>query len=171
MMPRLVPILLAALAVGACQTGANAPAQRAATPDAGAMVRSHAACWASDRIPAQERVVFDERVIREATRDSAGRITAEAVVERMPRTLVEHPAEDRLFAVPCPDQLTGDVVTALQRALIVRGLLDGRPSGVMDEATREAVRAFQRPQGLDSRILSLEAAWQLGLLPVPRDAL
>lgn len=171
MTPRLVPILLSAFVLAACQPGANAPAQRAATPEGGAMVHSHAACWASDRIPAQERVVYDERVIREAVRDSAGRITAEAVVERMPRTLVERPAEERLFAVPCPDQMTGDLVAALQRALIVRGLLDGRPSGIMDGVTREAVRAFQRPQGLDSEILSLEAAWQLGLLPVPRDAL
>ena len=77
--------------------------------------------------------------------------------------------EERQFAVPCPDQMDGDFIASLQRALIVRGYLEGSASGRMDEATAEAVRRYQRPRGLDSKILSLFAARSLGLVAVPRE--
>jgi len=38
-------------------------------------------------------------------------------------------------------------------------------------ATRRAVRAFQRPQGLDSGILSLRAGRQLGIIAYDPDEL
>lgn len=167
---RFVLLALALASLAACQNGTGAPAGRAATTEPAALTRAAGACWASDHIPALERMVFDERILREAQRDSAGRITAEAVVERTPRVLVERAAEDRLFAVPCPNVMTQELIAALQRALMVRGHLTGNATGVMDDATRAAVRDFQRPQGLDSAILSLEAAWQLGLVPLPRAA-
>jgi len=77
--------------------------------------------------------------------------------------------EDRLFAVPCPGAMDTDLMAALQRALAVRGLYVGPVNGEYDTATAEAVRRFQAPLGLDSPVLSLDAARHLGLLPVPRD--
>jgi len=165
---RLVLAALALSLLAACNQGAGAG--RAATAETATLTRAGAACWASDRIPALERTVYDERILREAERDQTGRILREAVVERTPRRLVERAAEERLFAVPCPDQMTPDLIAALQRALRVRGLFDGSANGVLDAATRAAVRDFQRPQGLDSDILSLDAAWQLGLIAMPRAA-
>lgn len=78
-------------------------------------------------------------------------------------------AEDRLFAVPCPGAMDADLMAALQRALAVRGLYAGPVSGNYDAETAEAVRRYQAPLGLDSPVLSLDAARHLGLLPVPRD--
>jgi peptidoglycan hydrolase-like protein with peptidoglycan-binding domain len=40
----------------------------------------------------------------------------------------------------------------------------------MDARTRAAVRAYQKPEGLDSGILSLAAARRLGLVAVERPA-
>lgn len=170
---RLVLAALALSLLAACNqvAGAGTGAGRAATAETATLTGAGAACWASDRIPAMERMVYDERVLREAERDQTGRILREAVVERTPRRLVERAAEERLFAVPCPDQLTPDLIAALQRALMVRGHFDGSATGVLDTATRAAVRDFQRPQGLDSDILSLDAAWQLGLIAMPRAGL
>jgi peptidoglycan hydrolase-like protein with peptidoglycan-binding domain len=39
----------------------------------------------------------------------------------------------------------------------------------MDNRTRAAVRRFQKPQGLDSGILSLAAARKLGLVAIKLD--
>jgi len=69
--------------------------------------------------------------------------------------------------------LTPDLVASLQRALTARGLYGGQINGMMDRATRHAVRGYQAPLGLDSGILSLAAARKLGLAVVdvkPGDA-
>jgi len=79
--------------------------------------------------------------------------------------------EERLFAVPCPGATDAHFWSSLQRALAVRGLYAGPVNGIEDEATRDAIRRFQAPLGLDSAVLSLDAARHLGLLPWARAAL
>ena len=80
--------------------------------------------------------------------------------------------EALLFRTPCPDQMTPELVATLQRALAARGLYKGEVSGVMDSATRQAVRLWQqRNQGLDSAILSLDGARDLGLIAWDRSEL
>ena len=143
------PFLLAApllLALAACQsTGNELGATRGDTGTQAAVSTPLAApdaCLARDMVPvsAPDAVAADERAM-----------------------------EERQFAVPCPDQLDAEFIASLQRALIVRGYLEGQASGRMDEATAEAVRRYQRPRGLDSTILSLDAARTLGLVAVPRE--
>jgi len=67
------------------------------------------------------------------------------------------------FETPCQAETDPDFITALQRALEARGLYRGPINGDMTRRTRRAIRDFQAPQGLDSPILSLAAARQLGL--------
>ncbi|MGY6534187.1 MAG: peptidoglycan-binding domain-containing protein [Pararhodobacter sp.] len=81
------------------------------------------------------------------------------------------PLEEHRFAVPCPEQMSADFLSALQRALIVRGYHEGAVSAEMDSDTRAAIRRYQRPRGLDSDILSLDAARSLGLIAIGRSAL
>ncbi|NHX28166.1 peptidoglycan-binding protein, partial [Escherichia coli] len=59
------------------------------------------------------------------------------------------------------------LVASLQRALNARGY-HAPISGVMDDATRQAVRRYQAGQGLDSADLSLDTARKLGLVAYPR---
>ena len=61
-------------------------------------------------------------------------------------------------------------IASLQRALGARDLYRGKISGEMDNRTRASVRRFQKPQGLDSGILSLAAARKLGLVAVKTEA-
>lgn len=75
------------------------------------------------------------------------------------------------FRTPCPDEMTPELVSSLQRALAARDLHAGAITGRMDAATRKAVRRLQQPLGLDSDRLSLAAARHLGLLPVDLDTL
>lgn len=72
------------------------------------------------------------------------------------------------FEIPCPDQMTPDFVASLQRALAVRGHYSGPVTGQVNSATRDAVRAYQRENGLDSDVLSLAAAKRLGLIAYSR---
>lgn len=128
-------------------------------------------CWATDVIPARLERVIEEVELTPARRDSRGRVIEPAVRVQGEHMRETHPAEERLFAVPCPEQMDAAFIAALQRALQARGYYSGPVSGQMDAATRAAVRRYQAPQGLDSAILSLDAAQQLGLLAVPRERL
>lgn len=83
-------------------------------------------------------------------------------------TLPGGAVEDRLFATPCPGATTPEFWASLQRALSVRGLYTGPVTGQPDGATGEAVRRYQAPLGLDSPVLSLDAARQLGLIRWPQ---
>ena len=73
--------------------------------------------------------------------------------------------EETAFRVPCPEKVTGAFVASLQRALRARNFYSGQITGRPDAATRAAVRAYQRSDGFDSPILTLETAQKLGLSP------
>lgn len=73
--------------------------------------------------------------------------------------------EETAFRVPCPETVTSVFVASLQRALQVRDYYTGPITGQPDSATRDAVRAFQRANGFDSPILTLETSQRLGLSP------
>lgn len=154
-------ILLCAMGLAACQNGAassssiDAPAERAAIAEVPLQTLSADACWTRDRIPAQTRTTLVDG-------ENGARVARQQVVR---------PAEDRLFAVPCPEALTADFTASLQRALAARGLYSGPVTGQWNAETGAAVRRFQAPLGLDSAVLSMDAAQQMGLVVVPRAAL
>jgi hypothetical protein len=75
--------------------------------------------------------------------------------------------EEKAFRVPCPEQMTPELISSLQRALKIRGYFSSAVTGHGDVATRMAVRAFQRDRGFDSPILTLDTVESLGLLPSP----
>lgn len=157
MLRHALPLLLVAALAG-CQTAPDGqPAvgrADAAPPEA--LTVPEGACWATDRMPAQTETRF---------------VAVEGQTGLQPREEVLRPAEERLFAVPCPEQMSADLIASLQRALAARGLYAGPVTGALDPATAAAVRRYQAPQGLDSGLLSLEAAQQLGLVAIPRDRL
>ncbi|MGP9790421.1 peptidoglycan-binding domain-containing protein [Roseinatronobacter sp. NSM] len=70
------------------------------------------------------------------------------------------------FRVPCPEQMTTEFIATLQRALHARGQYDGPITGQADSQTRAAVQRFQKSNGFDSPILTLETAQNFGLLPI-----
>lgn len=140
---RLALPLIALLALTACQSAKpEAPATRADTGMPAPVQGALPGCLASAMVPAMAR--------------DAIAADADAM-------------EERQFAVPCPEQMDADFVASLQRALIVRGYHEGVATGKIDKPTTEAVRRYQRPRGLDSGILSLDAARALGLVAVGRE--
>jgi hypothetical protein len=67
------------------------------------------------------------------------------------------------FEIPCGAETDPALISALQRALAARGLLDGPATGRLDTETRAAIARYQAPLRLRSEVLSLAAARELGL--------
>ena len=122
------------------------------------------ACYGRKSTPAVIETVTEQIMLQppEIGADGAARAPAVFVTETHHRIVRER--RDLWFEVPCALE-SGDTefIASLQRALMARGLYAGPVTGEMNRRTARAIRAFQAPQGLDSEILSLAVAQQLGL--------
>ena len=68
------------------------------------------------------------------------------------------------FQTPCGAQLTPDFIASVQRALQARGHFSGPVTSKMDKRTRVAVRRYQQSKGVNSEVLALSTARELGLI-------
>ena len=125
-------------------------------------------CWASDTSPAVIETITEQVQVRPERRDGAGNITQAAQFQT--RT-AQRMVSDRAvvwFASPCPAEITVGFVASLQRALKARGRFFAPVTGAWDAATLAALQKFQRERGLDSPVISLAAAQELGLIAADR---
>lgn len=125
-------------------------------------------CWARDETPAVVETVTERVVVEPAGPAPDGTLRAEPLVREVTANRIVEPRREVWFQTACDGDLTPGAVESLQRALAVRGLYDGPVTGALDAPTRAAIRAFQAPRGLDSAVLSMAAARQLGLAAVER---
>ncbi len=132
--------------------------------------RPEGACWARDLTPAvietemQQEMVAPARVAEDGT-------TVPGSFRTVTQQKIVQDRRDVWFQIPCEDQMTVGFVASLQRALKARGLYVAPVTGVMDAATGEAVRQYQAARGLDSPVLSLAAARDLGIAALDRSRL
>ena len=167
--------LLAPLALWACGPDGvpasnpplTVPAFLAAEIETGA----DGTCHGTDQTPATYETVTAHILDRAEERAPDGTILSPAAWRTETRTEIVEDRRDIRFETLCPPAYTGDFVASLQRALAVRGHYEGPVTGVLDLATGEAVRDFQRPTGPDSRLLSIAAARRLGLVELSEDQL
>ncbi len=121
-------------------------------------------CWGQDVTAARTETVQQPILVQPAQVLVDGTILTPPVYKTESLERIIEPRRETWFEVPCAEDVTPDFVASVQRALAARGLFYGAVNGEMDAKTRAAVRRFQRPQGLDSGILSLAAARKLGLV-------
>lgn len=122
------------------------------------------ACYAQQSTPAVIETVTEQVMIQPPQLSSDGRVLEPAIFVSESQQRIVRERRELWFQIPCEIQVRDpDFVTSLQRALQARGLYHGPINGEMTRRTERAVRDFQAPQGLDSPILSLVAARQLGL--------
>ncbi len=123
-------------------------------------------CWGKLVAPAVIETVTDQVLmpLPETPPDSA--VIAPGMYRTETHQAIVQERRVTWFETPCQDDLTPDFVSSVQRALAARDLYDGSISGKMDQRTRAAIRRFQKPDGLDSGILSIAAARKLGLVAV-----
>ena len=164
----LLPAVVAATSLlGACQAGLPKMAEpaevvaRDAPPGA-----QPGTCWAQDETPAVIETVTEQVVVQPAGLATDGTAGTPAVYKTETQQKIVKPRKATWFETPCEYQLTPEFNTSLQRALKARGHYRGPINGEMDGVTKAAIRAYQKPQGLDSAKISLAAARQMGLSPV-----
>lgn len=125
-------------------------------------------CWGRDVTPAMIETVTEQVLLRPAKIAADGTVITPAAYKTETKQAILRERQKIWFETPCPESIGPDFVATLQRALKARGLLRGAITGAVDERTLRAIRLFQKPQGLDSSILSLAAARKLGLVAVER---
>lgn len=128
-------------------------------------------CWVRDVVPAEVQTATRQVELSPALRDASGQVIRPARYHTETAQVILRERQKVLFEVPCPEMLTPELITTLQRALNARGLYRGPLTGVMDVPTHLAVRRYQSGTGLPSGLLSIQSARALGLLATPRDLL
>lgn len=123
-------------------------------------------CWATTATPATIQTITRQVLVRPATYDLDGNQVSTAQYKTETRQEIVEDRRETWFETPCPDVLTPEFIATLQRALTARGVYAGAITGRIDQPTRNAIRAFQKPDGVDSGELSLAAARKLGLVAV-----
>lgn len=166
----LALLLCAPLVLGACDAalpgGEPDVVQTLAEAPPGA---APGTCWGKVVTPAVIQTVTDQILMQPAQVLDDGTVTAPAVYKTETRQAIVQERRVTWFETPCAADLTPEFVATVQRALKARGYYRAAITGQMDNRTRAAVRRYQKPEGLDSGILSLAAARRLGLVAVKRE--
>jgi hypothetical protein len=159
-----------AMLLAACQmsTPENEILRAAETPGAPPGADPNA-CYARHVTPAIIETVTEHVMVQPPQVDSAGTVIYPAVYRTETRQEIVRERKELWFETLCREDWTPEFISSVQRALQVRGYFQGAVSGKMDHATRRAIRAYQLEQGVDSEVLSIAAARQLGLKEVPRE--
>lgn len=123
-------------------------------------------CWGKNTAPAIIETVTHQNLVQPAEVMADGTVTRPAVYKTETRQEIVRPREETWFETPCDTVQTPEFIASVQRALAARGLYRGGPTGNMDAATRAAIRRYQKPEGMDSGILSLDSARKLGLVEI-----
>jgi hypothetical protein len=128
-------------------------------------------CWDTDIIPAVIETETVQSLISPEVRDASGDLISPASYKSVSKLRMVQDRSQVWFRVPCPDLQDAAFWATVQRALKARGYYLAPVTGTDDAETAEALRRFQAARGLDSKILSLAAAQELGLVAVPLDQL
>ena len=120
-------------------------------------------CYGREVDPAVIETIIEQVMVEPEQLDRDGNVRRPAVFVTATEQRIIEDRTETWFETPCAMEGNADYITNLQRALTARGLYNGPATGVMDRATARGIRAYQQPQGLDSGVLSLAAARQLGL--------
>lgn len=126
------------------------------------------ACYGRHITPAIIETVTNHVLVQPPQINGDGSVSYPAVYRTETRQEIVRPRKELWFETLCEEAVTPDFVATLQRALEARGYYRGAAHGVLDRATKKAIRSYQKADGLDSDILSLAAARKLGLVAVER---
>lgn len=121
------------------------------------------ACYAQDVTPAVIETITEQVIVQPPQIGDDGTVREPAIFRTVTNQSIVQERHDLWFETPCEADTDPVFIATLQRALAARGIYRGADTGVMDIRTRRAIREYQRPQGLNSSVLSLAAARLLGL--------
>ncbi len=123
-------------------------------------------CWARDVTPAVLETRTAQVLEQPAILNADGSLLAPAIYATEIQQEIVTPRREYVFETLCAEEITPEFVASLQRALQVRGKYDGVISGEINPATEAALRLYQQAQGVETALLTIETARELGLAAV-----
>lgn len=162
-------IVLAGLAALAGCAGATAPAGVPSFIAAEITYEPDGRCYGRDISPAVIQTVTAQEVETPAVLAPDGSVLTPATYRSVIRQEIVRERGEQAFETICPPVYTEEFVASLQRALAARGYYRGPVNGIIDTATGRAVQDYQRGDGPDSPLISIEAARRLGLIALTRE--
>lgn len=166
--------LMSCLAIAACTA---VPAGLATTDlsagllpatDATPPATPEGVCWARAVTPAVIETVTEQVMATAERRGPDGAVTEPATFRTETRQSIVTDRREVWFETPCAGVMGPEFLATLQRALKARGLYLEPLTGAIDAPTRAAIRAWQRPRGLDSDVLAMASARALGIVAAAR---
>ena len=128
-------------------------------------------CFGTDTTPAVIETVTVQEIAVPEVRNADGVVTQPETFRTVTQQNILRERAEIRFETVCPPAYTREFVSTLQRALTVRGFYAGAITGTLDAQTNAAVRKFQRRDGPDTGLLTLQTARKLGIVAQDRSTL
>jgi len=128
-------------------------------------------CFTRSAPATHTRIVEEQVLVAPAVLASDGSVESPPIFRNQTRPVTEPMGEGTRFQTLCPPEYTPDRIATLQRALKARLAYNGPITGELDDPTRDAIRAYQAPQGYDSPLIQRGIAETLGLVSLDLDDL
>lgn len=125
-------------------------------------------CYVTDTTPALIETAIVQTEETPAVLNQDGSIKTPAVFQTRSNPRIIQERQEVAFETPCDGETNPEFIATLQRALKARGHLKGAVTGELDTRTRTAIRSYQADHGLNSDILSISSARELGLVAYQR---
>lgn len=128
-------------------------------------------CWDRTETPAVVQTETEDVLVQPAKISSTGTVQSPPIYRSETRQVIVQERKASWFQIVCASDLDTEFVASVQRALQIRGFYSGPETGLMDAATRGALRRFQAEEQIDlpdTSRLSVEAAKRMGLWAIGR---
>jgi putative peptidoglycan binding protein len=137
---------------------------RGGTPAAPAGSRA-GSCYVRDISPAVVESITEQVQIKPELLDrNTGDVIQQAGYRTEIRQRIISERAEIMVQTPCPETQDFAFIATLQRALKARGFYLANVTGIMDARTRRAIRGYQVARGVNSDVLSVDSAIEMGLI-------
>ena len=128
--------------------------------------RSSDQCYFEKITPAEISTQVEPRLVQSEKRNTTGHLVSPAQYEiTRTQTIIKPRSVTKIDAV-CPEDMTPEFITSLQRAFQARELFSSTLTASMDMSTRRAILNFQTVRGVSSETVTKATAQALGLVVI-----
>ena len=123
-------------------------------------------CYFEKITPAEISTQVEPRLVQSEKRNTTGHLVSPAQYEiTRTQTIIKPRSVTKIDAV-CPEDMTPEFITSLQRAFQARELFSSTLTASMDMSTRRAILNFQTVRGVSSETVTKATAQALGLVVI-----
>jgi peptidoglycan hydrolase-like protein with peptidoglycan-binding domain len=108
--------------------------------------------------PAEISTLLETRLFQPKKRNTAGQLVSPAQYETTRTQIITKPRSVTKIDAVCPEDMTPEFITSLQRAFQACELFSSTITGSMDMSTRSAILNFQTVRGVSSATVTKAAA-------------